>query len=164
MVDLEAFYEYAKNPNVGPHAGWKPHESLEESREILKEFLQWEDHWAIVPNEDGKMMGSIGLVPDGKRENARVRMLGYALAEPCWGKGYMTEAVKAVIEYGFHVLNLDLISIYHYTQNDRSRRVIEKCGFQCEGTMRQSSLLYNGEVRDEVIYSMTREEYRHAVG
>jgi len=47
-TDLDDFNEYAKNPNVGPNAGWKPHESKEESMEILKQFIDSKEVWAIV--------------------------------------------------------------------------------------------------------------------
>lgn len=162
--DLADFYEYAKNPNVGPNAGWKPHESLEETRGYLQEFCKMEDVWAIVERASGRMIGSIGLIEDEKRHNAAVRMLGYSLAEPAWGKGYMTEAARAVLRYGFHVLELELISAYHYPDNRRSQRVIEKCGFHFEGRQRQTEVLFNGKVCDELLYSITREEYRAFCG
>ncbi|PWL72066.1 MAG: GNAT family N-acetyltransferase [Clostridiales bacterium] len=158
--DLADFYEYAKNPKVGPDAGWKPHESLEETRGYLEEFYKLEDVWAIAAHENGKMIGSIGLIEDEKRRNDAVRMLGYSLAEPAWGKGYMTEAARAVLRYGFDVLGLALISAYHYPDNHRSQRVIEKCGFRYEGRQRQAEVLFNGRICDELLYSITRDEYR----
>lgn len=68
---------------MGPPAGWKPHESIEESRNILKMFAKWGNHWAVTKREEDKMVGSIGLVEGERRKNPHVRMLGYALAEPC---------------------------------------------------------------------------------
>lgn len=86
-------------------------------------------------------------------------MIGYALSEAYWGKGYATEAVKKVIQYGFEELGLEIISVYHYPHNKRSQRVIEKCGFKYEGTLRKSSVLYDGSIYDDVCYSITKEEY-----
>ena len=86
-------------------------------------------------------------------------MLGYVLAEPYWGRGLMTEAVKGMIKYAFEELNIDLLSVYHYPHNERSKRVIEKCGFHYEGTLRRASTIYNGRVFDDVCYSLTKEEY-----
>ena len=64
-------YAYAKNPNVGPNAGWKPHESVEESKAILESWIhsdEEEDIWAIVPKETGRACGSIGLHQDSRAQ------------------------------------------------------------------------------------------------
>ena len=71
----------------------------------------------------------------------------------------MTEAVKAALKFGFEELGLKMITIYHFDYNRRSRRVIEKCGFKYEGTLRGGSKIYDGRVYDSFCYSMTREEY-----
>lgn len=159
ISDIDDFYEYSKNPNIGPNAGWKPHENKEESMTVLIGFIKSEEVWAIVNKENNKVIGSIGLHKDWKRELKNVKMIGYVLAESYWGKGYASEAVKRVIEFGFKELNLDLISVYHYPQNIRSNRVIEKSGFKYEGTLRQASVLYDGTVYDDVCYSITKEDY-----
>lgn len=86
-------------------------------------------------------------------------MIGYALREESWGKGYMTEVVRRIIQFGFESLCLDLISVGHFEFNDRSRRVIEKCGFRYEGTLRRASSIFDGSVHDALVYSMLREEY-----
>ncbi|HBN85146.1 MAG TPA: GNAT family N-acetyltransferase [Clostridiales bacterium] len=157
--DLDNLYEYARNPKVGPNAGWCPHESREDSSDILRIFIEKDDVWAITDKSTGKVIGSIGLHIDNKRNNDKARMLGYVLAEPYWGKGLMTEAAKAVIKYAFETMELDLLSVYHYPYNQRSKRVIEKCGFLYEGTLRNASVIYNGDVNDDVCYSLTEREY-----
>lgn len=157
--DLDDFFEYASSPNVGPSAGWKPHEKKEESLKILKSFAEEEDVWGIVMNSSNKVIGSIGLHRDRKRENPRSRMIGYALSEDYWGRGLMTEAADRVLRHCFEELDLLIVSVYHYPSNARSMRVIEKSGFTYEGTLRQASTLFDGEVVDDVCYSMTREEY-----
>ena len=157
--DLNDFYEYAKDPLTGPMAGWKPHESLEESRGILESFRRDETVWAIEHLEEKKLIGSAGLHRDGKRTVENVRMLGYALSRDYWGRGLMPEAAGALMAYGFEKLGLRLISVYHYPFNGQSRRVIEKLGFRYEGTMRLASLLPDGTVTDDVCYSITKEEF-----
>lgn len=158
--DVDDLYEYAKNPNVGPHGGWKPHESKLESLEIMQTlFIDKYDSWAIVYKENGKVIGSIGFEMDAKRPEIHCKELGYAIGEEYWGKGIMTEAARAVIRYGFEELALDLISIYRNPQNERSGRVIEKCGFTFEGTLRSANKVYDGTIRDVACYSMTKEEY-----
>ena len=160
LEDLDDFYEYAKHPNVGPMAGWQPHSSKEISLNILKGFIEEGEVWAITLKENGKAIGSLGIHSDKKRRDIdNVKSMGYVLSTDYWGKGYMTEAVKCVIKYVFEEMNLDLLSIYHYPFNIRSKRVIEKCGFEYEGTQRQSSKIYDGQVLDDVCYSILKSEY-----
>ena len=159
--DVDDLYDYAKNPNVGPHGGWKPHESKTESLEIMQTlFINKYDSWAIVYKENGRVIGSIGYELDTKRQDINCKELGYAMGEDYWGKGIMTEAAKAVIRHGFEELELDMVSIYRNPQNERSGRVIEKCGFVYEGTLRQAYKIYDGSIRDVACYSMTKEEHK----
>jgi ribosomal-protein-alanine N-acetyltransferase len=165
LEDAADLYDYAKNPNVGPHGGWKPHESIEESRKIIKELFWGKYHiWAMVYKESGKVIGSIGYEEDPKRPETGCMELGYAMAEDFWGRGLMTEAARAVIRHGFESMGLPMISIYHNPTNYRSKRVIEKCGFRFEGILRRSNRVYNGEIRDVACYSMTKEEFLRNLG
>ena len=162
--DLEDFHRYCKDPEVGPNAGWKPHESLEESWSILKGWLtptEEDEIWCIEEKASGKAVGSIGLHKEDRRPGVPAcKMLGYVLARPCWGKGYMTEAVAPIIDHAFRREKLRLLSVNHFTFNDRSRRVIEKSGFQYEGTLRQGAVLHDGRVADLRCYSLLAWEYR----
>lgn len=162
--DINDFYEYAQNPNVGPNAGWKPHEKIEDTFAILKDFIEKDEVWAIVDKDSGKVIGSMGLHSDKKRDNDKSKMLGYVLDERFWGRGLATEAAREVIRYAFEDLKLDLISVYHYPFNDRSKRVIEKCGFKYEGILRRSSTIYDGSIYDDVCYSLTHQDYRGNLG
>jgi len=162
LDDVDDLYDYAKNPNVGPHGGWKPHVDKQESIEILQTlFMDKYDSWAVVLKEINKVIGSIGFEHDEKRPNVKCKELGYAIAEEYWGKGIMTEAAVAAIKYAFEVMELDYISIYRNPHNQRSGRVIEKCGFVYEGTLRNANKIYDGSIRDVACYSMTKEEYKN---
>ena len=162
--DLEDFHRYCKYPEVGPNAGWKPHESLEESWSILEGWLtptEEDEIWCVEEKASGKAVGSIGLHKEDRRPGVPAcKMLGYVLARPCWGKGYMTEAVAPIINHAFRREKLRLLSVNHFTFNDRSRRVIEKSGFQYEGTLRQGAVLHDGRVADLRCYSLLAWEYR----
>lgn len=158
MEDLDDFNEYAKHPEVGPAAGWKPHESREESAAILQEFCKAGNLWALVLKETNHVIGSIGLHPDDRREK-NCYMVGYVLSAAQWGNGLMPEAVRAVEAYAFQILSLPILTIYHFPFNNRSRRVIEKCGFRYEGTLRASFTRYDNILLDECCYSLTAEEY-----
>ncbi len=158
--DTDDLFAYAADPEVGPRAGWKPHESREESRSIIRMFIEEDNVFAIEQKSDHRVIGSLGLHKDKWRNLPDVKMIGYVLAQDCWGKGYMSEAVQRVLQYGFEALQLRMMSISHYTFNDRSRRVIEKCGFVYEGTLRQTFQRYDGAVFDEAVYSITNDEWR----
>lgn len=159
IEDLEDFYEYAKNPNVGPNAGWEPHKDKEVSLKILQSFIKKDEVRAIVYKENGKVIGSLGVHNDKKREGIRAKMIGYVLSETYWGKGLMSEAVKEIIKRLFEEENIDVISCYHYPFNIQSKRVIEKCGFKYEGTLRLASEIFDGSIYDDVCYSITKEDY-----
>ena len=157
--DTDDLFEYASDPEVGPNAGWKPHTSREESEQIIRMFIEKDDVWAIESKEDGKVIGSVGLHTDRRREGINARMLGYVLHRNYWGRGLMTEAARRTVRYAFEELNADVLSVYHYTFNERSKRVIEKCGFHYEGTIRMAGRLFNGTVVDDVCYSILKDEY-----
>lgn len=157
--DLEDFYAYASDPKVGPPAGWKPHSNRQESEKTIQFFIDSQEVWAVVLRQENRVIGSIGLHPDTKREHVRSRMLGYALSSGYWGRGLATEAAQRVIRYAFEDLELEALSAIHYPENVSSQRVIEKCGFHYEGTLRDAQRLYDGTLRDEVCYSILCQEY-----
>lgn len=157
--DVEALYAYSKDEKVGRNAGWKPHESLLESSDILHlVFLNQSSVWAIERQTDRRLMGSIGLITDSARQYGSARSLGYALGIDYWGQGYMTEAVRAAVRFGFGQMGLDLISATCYPDNPASRRVLEKCGFQYEGVLHRAELLYNGQVKDHLCFYLPHEK------
>lgn len=157
MNDAEdIFYEYASGENVGINAGWKRHETIEETQQLIETVFSAENVFSIVLKESGKVIGNIGLIKDPKREYDRVRMMGYALGEAYWGRGYMTEATKAVVDYGFATLDLVLISAYCFPSNERSRGVLKKLGFNYEGTLSLCEESINGEVLDNACYALKR--------
>lgn len=157
--DADDLYGYARNPNVGPVAGWKPHGSRAESKYIIVNVFLQKMSWAITEKVTGRVIGSIGFIDDVTRPGINSKELGYSLAEEFWGRGLMTEAVAAVIKYAFEELSLDVLAITTRTDNGRSRRVIEKCGFTYEGTHRRAYRIYDGSVYDILCFSMLREEY-----
>lgn len=134
--DLEDLYAYASDPDVGIHAGWKPHASIEESKQILSMFIREKKVFALELKETGRVVGSLGLEemrPDPVEGEFFGREIGYVLSKAYWGRGLMPEAVRAVIGYCFTVLGYDYLTCGHFIQNDRSRRVIEKIGFDYFG-------------------------------
>ena len=157
--DCYDMFEYAKNPNVGPNAGWKPHVDIEESKRIITHFMEDKDVLAIVYKENNKVIGSVGLHENRGRRVDNILMLGYIISEDYWGMGLMTECVKSVLDAAFTIMNLDMVFVMHYDFNNRSRRVIEKCGFKYEGRLRRAYTGFDGQVYDELCYSLLREEW-----
>ena len=149
--DAEDLYEYAHDPEVGPNAGWKPHESLDESRNVLKYFIESGEVWAIEDKATHKVVGSIGLHKREREGYTFDRELGYALSRAYWGRGLMTEAASAIVDYAF-AHGVKTLLVAHFDGNDRSRRVIEKLGFGKVGHAADSYTRYDGEVLSETIY------------
>ena len=104
--DAPALYAYASDPRVGPMAGWKPHESVEESARIIEHFIRTDEVWAIVEQETGALIGSIGLHSSQKEGVHYDAELGYVLAAPYWGRGLMAEAAGRVMQAAFEELGM----------------------------------------------------------
>ncbi len=95
--DAEDLYKYASNPDVGPIAGWPPHQSVWESLDVIKNVLSGKEAYAIRLKEDGKPIGAIELKLNGHTDMAKKDdecALGYWLGKPFWGKGLMPEAAR----------------------------------------------------------------------
>lgn len=146
--DLEDFYEYASHPQVGPDTGWKPLESIEEAEAKLREFIAAGHTWAVEMRASGKMIGTIALYPDKFRNHDGAKEIGYSLNSDCRNRGYMTEAARGVVRHAFSLAGVSVLSAVHYPFNAASRRILEKCGFAYEGTMRRAYMLYTGEIHD----------------
>lgn len=157
--DAADVFAYAQSANVGPAAGWPPHRDEEESLRIVRMFIQAGDVWALVDRATGKVIGSLGLHQDGKRDYPHAKMIGYVLSEAYWGQGLMPEAVKAVMQHAFEDLGVQILSAMYFPFNLKSRRVMEKCGMKYEGTLRMAMRVYSGEIYDEVCFSITRDEW-----
>lgn len=114
------------------------------------------DTFAFAITADGKVIGSIGAFRQANIHN-KTAELGYYIAEECWGKGIMTEAVKQLCDYVF--THTDIIRIYAepFAYNIGSCRVLEKAGFQYEGTLR-SNAVKNGKVLDMKMYAWLKVE------
>ena len=131
--DAADVYAYARDPRVGPIAGWPPHRSEAGSLEVIRTVFSAPGVFAVEWKETGRVVGSVGFVgnhPAGERPECPDDELGYALAPACWGRGLMPEAAKAVLAYGFTELGLARIWCGHYAGNWRSRRCMTKCGFR----------------------------------
>lgn len=161
MDDAEDIFDYACDPAVPMYNIWSVHQSIEDSQRFLDATIeQYKNYqlasWGIVHKADKKVIGTCGL-EDWIREQARAE-IGYALSRKYWGKGYMPEAVCAVIRFGFRMMNLNRIEGRCTIPNTASARVMEKVGMKFEGVLRQH-LLAKGCFHDVKMYSILKEEW-----
>lgn len=112
--------------------------------------------FAITGRNTGELYGVIGLM-DITREHSRAK-LGYWIGRPYWNQGYATEAVCAVLDYGFRILCLNRIYAFYLTRNPASGRVLDKCGMQHEGVLRQH--VRRGDAFEDIaVNGILKEEY-----
>ena len=159
LEDAEAiFRQYAQDPEVTKYLTWHPNRSIDETREFLRLCIAaWEQgrsfQWAIVEKKTDRLIGMVGFRVDGHKWE-----LGYVLARKSWGRGYMTEAVKALVAWALKRPEVYRIWAVCDIENPASARVMEKAGMYREGTLRRWSVHPNidDEPRDSYCYAITK--------
>lgn len=148
--DAEVLFKYASEPDVGSRAGWPPHKSVEESREIIRTVFNNDTTWAIVLRETDEPIGAIGYGPGCDcRLPARdgEPIVGYWVAKPFWNQGICTEALQLMLEHIRTTTHLRSLISGHFVDNPASGRVMEKCGFVPTGETCIDETQYQGESR-----------------
>ncbi len=159
MADaVEIFRQYARDREVTRYVSWRPHSSIKVTQEFLRRCLKvWKDGTAfpyvILSGADNQLLGMIEIRIQGWKAD-----IGYGLAQAYWGKGIATEAARTLVGWA-----LDQPEIYRVwavcdVDNAASRRVLEKCGMQCEGLLKRW-LVHPGisqEPRDCYCYAITK--------
>ena len=146
--DAEALYKYASDPDVGPRAGWPPHQSVEESLQIIRTIFSGDHMWALELKETGEPIGCMGYFVHGESNidiGPNDAELGYWIAKPYWNQGLCTEALRAMIDYCFNVKQFQNLWADFFVNNPASGRVMEKCGFHDTGKINWCSHLYHGD-------------------
>lgn len=160
--DAESLFLYAKDPAVGPIAGWPAHQSVEESLEIIRTVFSVPETYAIILRETGSPIGCIGL-KTGDSTDLTDRIdeceLGYWLGVPYWGKGLMTEAATEMIRHAFEDCGMNTIWCGYYDGNIRSKRVQEKCGFIYQWETDHVAVPLMHETRKGFVSCLTKEEW-----
>ena len=157
--DAQDLYAYASHPEVGPPAGWKPHESLAESLEVIRTIFQPSNTLAVVLRKTGRVIGSAGFVD--KHEpglGLPSEEIGYSLARDCWGQGLIPEAVKEIIRHAFADLGYQALWAAYYDGNRKSKRVMQKCGMTYR-LSRIEAVEQLGETRLAHYFAVTRREW-----
>lgn len=160
--DAKALFELAKNPLIGPIAGWPPHTSVKNSLKIIREILSEKETYAIVLKNGIRAVGSIGLKIGEKSEldiSSDEAEIGYWIGVPYWGKGLVPEAVNEIIRHGFEDLKLKIMWCGYYNGNERSRRVQEKCGFIYHHTSKSVYVPLMNENRIGHVSYLTKKQW-----
>jgi len=152
MEDAPSIAKYANNRKIWMNLRDAfPHPySLQDAESFISRVIEANPITVFAIATQWEAIGSIGLML-GKDVHRFTAEIGYWLAEPFWGKGIMTQAVKSLTAYAIRDLKLHRIFAEPYTTNPVSARVLEKAGFICEGILR-SNVFKDGKILDQFLY------------
>lgn len=160
LDDVQPMFDcWANDERVTRYLTWNPHGEPEVTKYIIGLWCadyDKPDHYQWAIEFDGKLVGGISVV--SYVESAERAEIGYCMGVDYWGKGIMTEAVKAVADFLFAEVGCNRIEITHLAENPASGRVAQKCGFTKEG-VRREYFNKNGVFHDDVIYSLLRKDW-----
>ncbi len=166
-ADAERLYEFARDPLVGPIAGWPPHADVQESLSVIQTVFSVPEIYALVPKESGFPVGCAGITR-GAASNLPIcedeGEIGYWIGVPYWGRGLVPEAVRILMRRAFESLELRCLWCGWFEGNEQSRRVQEKCGFQFHHTSVNQPWPPMGDIRTEHVSRITADEWRAMQG
>ena len=162
MSDAKDIFEYSCDEEVARHVLWTAQKSISEAKFYCK-YMQRRykndepSSWGIVEKKTGRLVGTIGYMTYSEDNNSVE--VGYSLAHWLWNGGYMTEALRRVIDYTFDDMDINRIEAQHELTNPASGRVMEKCGMRKEGELRQR-LFNKGKYVDVALYAILKSDPR----
>lgn len=159
--DKEALYELLSDCDVAKYDYFYPIASKEEALEFIKRYreeLNEEEEitWGIISKETNNLVGTCCL--GDFDEEARRAEIGYDIVRAQWGKGYATEAVKAIIDFGLTNMNLNRIEAFITPGNDNSVKVLKKLNFELEGIVKERDFI-KGKLEDGIIMAMLKRQW-----
>lgn len=156
----DAYNNWCKEDVVAKYVTWEAHKSFEETKEFIKSEVDSYGpdtyKWIVRIKETNEAIGGITVV-HLKKNDLRAE-LGYCYGSKYWGNGYATEALKAVINYLFNKVGLELIVIDHMAQNPASGRVMQKAGLHYVATLPKWIIDKEGKRDDLVFYQIFKGE------
>lgn len=161
----DMFGNWANDPEVTRYLTWRPHGSIEVTRQVIALWQQENGspdryHWCIEWKENRAVIGTIGVVLlDAAHSAAEV---GYCLSRRYWGRGIMTEALTAVEDYLFGQAGFDRLEAHHDILNPASGRVMFKSGMRLEEVRPAGRIGPDGRRSDLVCYALRREQWERA--
>ncbi len=159
IEDADAlFATYTRDPEVTKYLVWRPHESIETTRAFVRHCLHaWAKGtsfpWVILRRADNQLLGMVEI-----RLNLFRAELGYVLARRFWGQGYMTEAVRTLVEWAIAQPEIYRVWAVCDAENLGSARVMERAGMQREGLLRRWIVHPNisSQPRDVLCYARVK--------
>jgi len=156
IKDAADIFEYGSDPEVTKTLEWDGLTTIDEARDSIFNYY-WEvpGKWLIELKGEGKVIGGIDVRLKHSHDKAS---FGYALNRHFWGKGYMAEALEAVVVLCFDKLEANRVEARHFAGNEASGRVMEKVGMKLEGLAKQGEIV-KGKPHDVLFYGLCREDY-----
>jgi ribosomal-protein-alanine N-acetyltransferase len=164
MKDVAWYFEYFSRPELVWGGGEQGPKDMNAAREEFREYLvdlyrkRLGFRWIIMLNGDPTPIGTLGFYKWSPSASYQAEM-GYDLAKEHWGKSIMTEAMNAVLDFGFERMKLNRIEVYIMPRNKRSIRMIKGLGFKREGLLRQRYFDEFGNFADDLLFSMLRSDW-----
>lgn len=177
MSDAQDIFEYAKDYDTGPRAGWSPHKTIEDTKEIINLWLSpqsTEDQFVIMLKQTGKVIGTSGITHLNKHiktsknyvavqmieEGKTVWEIGITISKQYWGKGIATEVIGALIDYLFKQRNADVVMATHSDLNIGSERAQEKNNLKLVGEYDSGKMWYNTNSTIHKVRIKTKEDWK----
>ena len=160
--DAKDLYEYCSSEVSAKYSLWEPHEDLGVTRQYISWLLRSEKRgeyftWGIELKSSGKLIGTVSLPSIDK--DYKVAEIGYGIIDSYWGNGYASEAIKAIMEYGFCTVGFICINAKIMKENSASVRVASAVGMQCDGLLR-NGVYCKGKAHDVYVFSMLDTDYK----
>ena len=159
--DREAIFDYASDPEVTKYMLFNRHQSIEEADVFLESVRVTSEkreriEFAMELRSTGEFIGVCGLHHFSPQDHRAE--VGYVMRRTFWGKGYMVEAVRELLRFAFEEMGMHHVYATCFEANERSARVMERCGMRYEGTMRDHQVI-RGEYVTSKLYSILRHEF-----
>lgn len=160
LDDIDFLLRHFSDDDINRYSSYEGLKNQEEAIDFYKRFIEpgkpTRFRLGVVLKETGELVGTLGYHNVSRRDLSAE--IGYDLSKAHWGKGIMTEAVKAVIRYGFEQMNLNRIEATVDSENSRSIKLLEGLGFRREGLLREK-YYYKEQFHDELIYSLLKRDW-----
>ncbi|HJB26383.1 MAG TPA: GNAT family N-acetyltransferase [Firmicutes bacterium] len=155
----QVFDRWMSDEVVASTVNWEAHKNVQVTKRVIHAWEQMYRqgefyNWALVLKGTDCIIGSIDFHDISKL--GRTADIGYCVARSYWGQGFATEALKAVLQYGFEVLHFERVSAEYLWENPASGRVMEKAGMRFES---DKKIIHKDRVKDSRVYVITREDY-----
>lgn len=159
--DVDQLFKILSDAEVAKFDYFYPVTSKEEVMKFINRYRQEleegeEITWGIIERNTNRLIGTCCM--GDFDEGARRAEIGYDIAQVEWGKGYATEAIRAVIDFGFNAMDLNRIEATITPGNDSSVRVLRKLDFVQEGIVRERDLI-KGKLEDGIIMAVLKRDY-----